>query len=78
MPTSDPRPPGEDRSGGDRPSARGRRGRVVVVATFIAGLAIVLAVLLGVPRCGQEVQDNGSTADAPAVVEQAVAQVDRA
>ncbi|WP_448617165.1 hypothetical protein [Geodermatophilus sp. URMC 65] len=77
MPTSDPRPPGEDRSGEDRPSSRGRRGRAVVASTFLAGLAIVLAVLLLVPRCSQAVQDNGSAVDAPSVVEQAVPQVDR-
>ena len=76
MPTSD-RPPGEDRSGEDRPGARGRRGRAVVVSTFIAGLAIVLAVLLLVPRCSQAVQDNGSAVDAPSVVEQTVPQTDR-
>jgi hypothetical protein len=77
MPTSDPHPPGEDRSGEDRPSSRGRRGRVVVASTFLAGLAIVLAVLLLVPRCSQAVQDNGSAADAPSVAEQTVPQVDR-
>jgi hypothetical protein len=77
MPTSDPPPHGEDRSGGDRPSARGRRGRAVVAGTFLAGLAIVLAVLLLVPRCSQAVQDNGSAVDAPPVAEQAVPQVDR-
>jgi hypothetical protein len=76
MPTSD-RPPGEDRSGEDRPSSRGRRGRAVVAGTFIAGLAIVLAVLLLVPRCSQAVQDNGSAVDAPSVVEQTVPQPDR-
>ena len=70
MPPSDPRPPGEDRSGGDRPSARGRRGRAVVAGTLLAGLAIVLAVLLLVPRCGAAVQDNGSAVDRPQVVEQ--------
>ena len=70
MPPSDPRPPGEDRSGGDRPSARGRRGRAVVAGTLLAGLAIVLAVLLLVPRCGTAVQDNGSAVDRPQVVEQ--------
>ena len=76
MPTSD-RPPGEDRSGEDRPSSRGRRGRAVVAGTFIAGLAIVLAVRLLVPRCSQAVQDNGSAVDAPSVVEQTVPQPDR-
>lgn len=77
MPTSDPRPPGEDRSGEDRPSARGRRGRAVIGGTFLAALAIVLAVLLLVPQCGQAVQDNGSAVDVPPLVEQAVPQVDR-
>ncbi len=77
MPTPDPRPPGEDRPGEDRPSSRGRRGRAVVVSTFLAGLAIVLAVLLLVPRCSQAMQDNGSAADAPSVVEQTVPQADR-
>jgi hypothetical protein len=76
MPTSD-RPPGEDRSGEGQPSSRGRRGRAVVASTFIAGLAIVLAVLLLVPRCSQAVQDNGSAVDAPSVVEQTVPQTDR-
>ena len=76
MSTSD-RPPGEDRPGEDRPSSRGRRGRAVVASTFIAGLAIVLAVLLLVPRCSQAVQDNGSAVDAPSVVEQTVPQTDR-
>jgi hypothetical protein len=76
MPTSD-RPPGEDRSGEDRPSSRGRRGRAVVASTFIAGLAIVLAVLLLVPRCSQAVQDDGSAVDAPSVVQQTVPQTDR-
>jgi hypothetical protein len=42
------------------------------VATFLAGLAIVLAVLLLVPRCSQAVQDSGSPVDrAPAVEEPA-------
>jgi hypothetical protein len=77
MPTSDPHPPGEDRSGEDRPSSRGRRGRVVVASTFLAGLAIVLAVLLLVLRCSEAVQDNGSAVDAPSVAEQTVPQVDR-
>jgi hypothetical protein len=77
MPTSDPRPPGEDRSGEERPSARGRRGRAVVAGTFLAGLAIVLGVLLLVPRCSQAVQDNGSAAGGSPVVEQVAPQVDR-
>jgi hypothetical protein len=77
MPTSDPRPPGEDRSGGERPSARGRRGRAVVAGTFLAGLAIVLAVLLLVPRCSQAVQDDGAAVGGAPVVEQADPQVDR-
>jgi hypothetical protein len=77
MPTSDPHPPGEDRSGGGRPSARSRRGRAVVAGTSLAGLAIVLAVLLLVPRCSRAVQDNGSAVDAPPVDEQAVPQGDR-
>ena len=77
MPTSDPHPPGEDRSGEDRPSSRGRRGRVVVASTFLAGLAIVLAVLLLVPRCSQAVQDNGSAVDALPVAGRTVPQVDR-
>ena len=63
--------------GAGRPSARGRRGRAVVAGTFVAGLAIVLAVLLLVPRCSQAVQDNGSAVDAPPVAEQAVPQGDR-
>jgi ferric-dicitrate binding protein FerR (iron transport regulator) len=71
MPTSDPRPPGEDRSDGERPSTRGRRGRAVVGGTFLAALAIVLAVLLLVPQCGQAVQDTGSAVDRSPVVEQA-------
>ena len=74
MPPTDPGPHGErpgDRSEGDRPSARGRRGRGVVAATLLAGLAIVLGVLLLVPRCSQEVQDNGAALDRPAVVEEA-------
>ena len=58
-------------------SSRGRRGRAVVASTFLAGLAIVLAVLLLVPRCSQAVQDNGSAVDAPSVVEQTVPQADR-
>jgi hypothetical protein len=70
MPPSEPRPPGEDRSDEDRPSARGRRGKAVVAGTLLAGLAIVLAVLLLVPRCGAAVQDNGSAVDRPQVVEQ--------
>ncbi len=73
MPPTDPRPhddgPG-DRAGGDDPSARRRRGRGVVVATFLAGLAIVLAVLLLVPRCSQAVQDSGSPVDRPPAVEE--------
>jgi hypothetical protein len=77
MPTSDPRPPGDDRSGEDRPSARGRRGRAVVAGTFLAGLAIVLSVLLLVPRCSQAVQDNGSAVGGPPVAEQTVPPADR-
>jgi hypothetical protein len=73
MPPTDPRPhddgPG-DRAGGDDPSVRRRRGRGVVVATFLAGLAIVLAVLLLVPRCSQAVQDSGSPVDRPPAVEE--------
>ncbi len=72
MPTSDPRPPGEDRSGPDRPAARGRRGRAVVAGTMFAALAIVLGVLLLVPQCGQAVQDNGSAVKRSPVVEEAV------
>ncbi|WP_100501694.1 hypothetical protein [Geodermatophilus chilensis] len=68
MPPTDPRPDG-DRPG-DEPRARGRRGRAVVAGTFLAGLAIVLAVLLLVPRCSQAVQDNGSAVVGPPAVEQ--------
>jgi hypothetical protein len=71
MPPTDPRPHGEgpgDRPGGDDPTARRRRGRGVVVATFLAGLAVVLAVLLLVPRCSQAVQDSGSPVDRPPAV----------
>ncbi|WP_448610524.1 hypothetical protein [Geodermatophilus sp. URMC 60] len=75
MPPTDPRPHGDgtgERPGGDEPPARRRRGRGVVAATFLAGLAIVLAVLLLVPRCSQEVQDNGSAVDrSPVIVEEA-------
>ncbi|SDY46170.1 hypothetical protein SAMN05660209_02915 [Geodermatophilus africanus] len=73
MPPIDPRPHGDgpgDRSGGDDPTARRRRGRGVVAATFLAGLAIVLAVLLLVPRCSQAVQDSGSPVDRPSAVEE--------
>jgi hypothetical protein len=73
MPPTDPRPSGDgpgERPGGDDPTARRRRGRGIVVATLLAGLAIVLAVLLLVPRCGQAVQDSGSAVDRPPAVEQ--------
>ena len=73
MPPTDPRPhddgPG-DRAGGDDPGVRRRRSRGIVVATFLAGLAIVLAVLLLVPRCSQAVQDSGSPVDRPPAVEE--------
>ena len=65
MTPTDPGRPGEergDRSDGNRPSARGRRGRGIVAATFLAARAIVLAVLLLVPRCGREVQDHSGSA----------------
>ncbi len=62
MPSSDPH---EDRSGPERPAARGRRGRAVVVGTLLAGLAVVLGVLLLVPRCGAAVQDTGSAVGSP-------------
>ena len=73
MPPTDPGPHGDrpgDRSDGDRPSARGRRGGGIVAATVLAGLSNVLAVLLLGPRCGQAVQDNGSAVDRPPVVEE--------
>ena len=69
MPT-DPRPHGDgpgDRPGGDDPTARSRG---VVAATFLTGLAIVLAVLLLVPRCSQAVQDSGSPVDRTPAVEE--------
>ena len=75
MPPTDPRPHGDgpgDRRGGEEPTARRRRSRGVVAATFFTGLAIVLAVLLLVPRCSQAVQDSGSPVDrSPAVEEPA-------
>ena len=73
MPPTDPRPHGdgpEDRPGRDEPTARRRRSRGVVAATFLTGLAIVLAVLLLVPRCSQAVQDSGSPVDRPPAVEE--------
>ena len=73
MPPTDPGPHGGrpgDRSDGDRPSAPRRRGRGIVAATVLAGLAIVLAVLLLVPRCSQAGQDNGSPAAGTAVREE--------
>jgi hypothetical protein len=75
VPPTDPRPHGDgpgDRPGGDDPTARRRRSRGVVAATVLTGLAIVLAVLLLVPRCSQAVQDSGSPVDrSPAVEEPA-------
>jgi hypothetical protein len=75
MPPTDPRPHGDgpgDRPGRDEPTGRRRRSRGVVAATFLTGLAIVLAVLLLVPRCSQAVQDSGSPVDhVPAVEEPA-------
>ena len=53
-------------------SNRGKRGRAVVAGTFLAGLAIVLSVLLLVPRCGAAVQDSNGSADRAQVVVEAV------
>ena len=68
MPPTDPRPHG-DGPGRDEPTRR-NRSRGVVAATFLTGLAIVLAVLLLVPRCSQAVQDSGSPVDRPPAVEE--------
>ncbi|WNV75387.1 hypothetical protein [Geodermatophilus sp. DSM 44513] len=70
MATSGPGPDGEPR--GEEPTARGRRGRLMVAGVVLGGFAVVLSVLLGVSRCGAEVQENGS-ADRPSpVVQEAV------
>jgi hypothetical protein len=79
MPPSGPRHPGEgreDRSGDGRPPRRGRRGRAVVAGTFLAALAIVLGVLLLVPRCGAAVEQNGSAVDRAPVAELGVEQTE--
>ncbi|SNS86864.1 hypothetical protein SAMN06893096_109134 [Geodermatophilus pulveris] len=69
MPTTGPGRDGEPHR--DESTAHGRRGRLLVSGTVLGGLAVVLAVLLGVSQCGQEVQENGS-ADRPAPVVQEV------
>ncbi len=54
----------------EQPATGRSGGRAVVLGTLLAALAIVLGVLLLVPRCSQEVQDAGSTLDRPAAVEE--------
>jgi hypothetical protein len=80
MPPSDPRHRGERPE--DRPdrveAGSRRRGRFIVSGVVLAGFAIVLGVLLLVPRCGSAVQGagalqgDGSAAGRPQAVEQAL------